>query len=98
MTKNPLPAPKSSNRQVTEYERAVRKGMSAQHVVPTEMGWAVKKVGSQRATQTFTTQKSAIEAARGFAIKQRSEVLVHGRDGQIRERNSYGNDPFPPKG
>ncbi|EGD1666955.1 DUF2188 domain-containing protein, partial [Escherichia coli] len=23
---------------------------------------------------------------------------IHGRDGQIRERDSYGNDPFPPKG
>ena len=98
MTKNPLPLPKSSNRQVGEYERAVRKGMAAQHVVSTEKGWAVKKVGSQRASGIFTTQKSAVEAARALAMKQKTEVLVHARNGQIRERNSYGNDPFPPKG
>jgi hypothetical protein len=24
--------------------------------------------------------------------------LIHGEDGRIRERNSYGNDPYPPKG
>lgn len=98
MTKKPLPSPKSSNAQVGEYERAVRKGMAAQHVVSTNKGWAVKKVGSQKATGVFTTQKSAVEAARNLAIKQRTEVFVHGRDGRIRERNSYGNDPFPPKG
>ncbi|MFC3268349.1 DUF2188 domain-containing protein [Vulcaniibacterium thermophilum] len=36
--------------------------------------------------------------ARGIAINQRSELFIQGRDGQIRERNSYGDDPFPPKG
>ncbi|WP_268245296.1 DUF2188 domain-containing protein [Vulcaniibacterium thermophilum] len=33
-----------------------------------------------------------------MAINQRSELFIQGRDGQIRERNSYGDDPFPPKG
>ena len=32
------------------------------------------------------------------AKKSKSELFVHGRDGRIRERNSYGNDPYPPKG
>ena len=27
-----------------------------------------------------------------------TEFLLHGRDGKIRERDSYGNDPYPPKG
>ena len=28
----------------------------------------------------------------------RSEMIIHGRNGLIRARNSYGNDPHPPKG
>ena len=36
--------------------------------------------------------------ARDIAINQQSEMLIQGRNGQIRERNSYGDDPFPPKG
>lgn len=69
-----------------------------QHVVPHEGGWAVKGAGSGRATKVFGTQAEAVQSARATAIKQGSELLVHGRNGQIRERNTYGNDPFPPKG
>ena len=43
-------------------------------------------------------QAEAERAAREIAINQKSEVLIHGEDGRIRERNSYGNDPYPPKG
>ena len=69
-----------------------------QHVVPHKNGWAVKGAGAERATRVFDTQASAISSARGTAINQGSEMLIHGRNGQIRERNSYGNDPYPPKG
>jgi hypothetical protein len=44
------------------------------------------------------TQREAIAHARGIAQNQGSELLIHGRNGQIRERDSYGNDPFPPEG
>ena len=44
------------------------------------------------------TQSQAMDVARHIATNQRSEVLIHGRNGQIRERNSYGNDPCPPRG
>lgn len=69
-----------------------------QHVVPHNGEWAVRGAGNSRVTSTYDTQQSAIEAARGIAINQGSEMLIHGRNGQIRERNSYGNDPYPPKG
>ena len=36
-------------------------------------------------------------AARDIARNQRSEVVTHGRDGRIRSKDSYGNDPSPPK-
>lgn len=69
-----------------------------QHVVPHPEGWAVKGAGNHSATSVHQTQHEAIEAARAIAINQRSEMLIHGRNGQIRERNTYGDDPFPPKG
>lgn len=69
-----------------------------QHVVPHADGWAVRGERNDRASSVHDTQAQAIEAARQTAIRQGSEMLVHGRDGQIRERNSYGHDPFPPKG
>lgn len=69
-----------------------------QHVVPHPRGWAIKAAGNAQATSVHRTQQEAIEAARDIAIKQRSEMLIHGRNGQIRERNTYGEDPYPPKG
>jgi len=68
-----------------------------QHVVKHQEGWAVKGAGNEKATKVTPTQKEAIEAAREIAINQQSEVVIHGRDGKIRDKDSYGNDPFPPK-
>lgn len=69
-----------------------------QHVVPHQEGWAVKPAGGQRASSVHATQAEAIARAREIAQNQGSEIFVHGRNGQIRERDSYGNDPFPPRG
>ncbi len=69
-----------------------------QHVVPREEGWAVRGEGNSRDTSLHRTQAEAERAAREIAINQKSEVLIHGENGRIRERNSYGNDPHPPKG
>lgn len=68
-----------------------------QHVVPSNNQWAVKGAGNTKATSLHNTQADATKAAREIAINQKSEVLIHGTNGQIRDRNSYGNDPFPPK-
>lgn len=69
-----------------------------QHVVPHRNGWAVKGVGNQRATSVHNTQQQAIHAARGIARKQQSELVIHRSDGRIRDKDSHGNDPFPPRG
>ena len=61
-------------------------------------GWQVKGEGNSRATIRTSTQKAAINAARSIAINNRSEVVIHGTDGRIRAKDSYGNDPYPPKG
>jgi hypothetical protein len=69
-----------------------------QHIVKYSDGWAIKGAGNERATKVVKTQGEAKNIARGIAQNQKSELLIHGRNGQIRERNGYGNDPFPPKG
>jgi ribosomal protein S5 len=68
-----------------------------QHVVPHGDKWAVIGVGNGRATSVHDTQKQAIDAARTIAQNQRSEVVTHGKDGRIRDSDSYGNDPMPPR-
>ena len=69
-----------------------------QHVVQRDGGWGVLGEGNSRDTVVKPTQREAIERAREIAINNGSEVVIHGQDGKIRERNSYGNDPYPPKG
>ena len=69
-----------------------------QHVVRRGKQWAIRKSGAERVTRKFDTQAEAITVAREIARNQRTELYVHGRDGRIRERNSYGNDGFPPRG
>ncbi len=69
-----------------------------QHVVPHADGWAVKGAGNQKASSVHDTQAGAIQSARQTAINNQSEMLIHNKQGQIRERNTYGNDPYPPKG
>lgn len=68
-----------------------------QHVVPHSDGWAVESEGASKATRVFDTQKEAIERAREIAQNQQSEVVIHRKDGTIRDKDSYGNDPYPPK-
>jgi uncharacterized protein YdaT len=68
-----------------------------QHVVPHGKDWAVKGAGNSKATAIVKTQKAAIEKAKEVAINQKSEVVIHGRDAKIRDKDSYGNDPNPPK-
>ncbi len=69
-----------------------------QHVVKYGDDWAVRGEGNSRVTSVHSTQQEAIGHAREIARNQQSELLIHGTNGQIRERNSYGNDAFPPKG
>ena len=68
-----------------------------QHVVPAEGGWGIRGSGNSRLTSVHRTQAEAAEAARDIARNQRSEVVIHDRHGKIRDKDSYGNDPCPPR-
>jgi uncharacterized protein YdaT len=69
-----------------------------QHVVTHRDGWGVRGEGNSKVTSIHSTQREAIEKAKSIAVNQNSELFIHGQNGRIRERNSYGNDPYPPKG
>lgn len=68
------------------------------HVVKHEGGWAAKKEGGQRSSVVTPTQGAAIDAGRRIAKREGSELVVHGRDGKIRQKDGHGHDPYPPKG
>lgn len=68
------------------------------HGVPHENGWGVKGQGNFQESSVHRTQADAFQQARGLAQKRGGEVVIHRRDGQIRERNTYGSDPYPPEG
>lgn len=67
------------------------------HVVKHDDGWAVKKEGNERASSVHQTQQKAIDAGRDAAKAERSELVIHRPDGRIRDKDSFGNDPFPPR-
>ncbi len=68
-----------------------------QHVVPHDSQWAVRREGNDRVTSIHETQAAAIDRAREIARNEKAEVVIHGRDGKIRDSDSYGHDPNPPK-
>lgn len=61
-------------------------------------GWQVKGDGNHKATVRTATQQQAIEIARDIARHQKSELVIHGENGRIRAKDSFGGDPFPPRG
>lgn len=68
------------------------------HVVPRSDGnWSVKREGSKRSSAVTETQAEGIKEGRRLAQESKGELAIHGEDGQIREKRSYGNDPCPPK-
>lgn len=69
-----------------------------QHVVPTKDGnWGVRGEGNSKLTKVTSTQSEAIIVAQNIATNQKVEVVIHRKDGTIRDKDSYGNDPNPPK-
>jgi len=85
--------------QLDESSPAERRYLSLgknQHVVPHDGKWAVRGEGNSRVSSDHRTQGAAINAATRTARAEKSEVVIHGRDGQIRDKDSYGNDPHPP--
>jgi len=56
------------------------------HVIPDESRWVVIRERAQRATRVFSTQREAVALARSLAQDSGGEVIIHGKDGRMRER------------
>ena len=70
-----------------------------QHVTPHPAGgWQVKGAGNRKATVRTGTQREAIDRARVISRNQGSELVIHRSNGMIRDKDSHGRDPFPPRG
>ena len=65
------------------------------HVVPNGENWVAKIEGDPNPVSVHRTQADAIDAAKPWAQLQHSELVIHRPDGTIRDKDSYGNDPFP---
>ena len=64
------------------------------HVVPApDGGWNIKKGGAQRASNHFDIKAEAINAGRQISRNQRTEFLIHNRNGRIALSNSHGHIP-----
>lgn len=59
--------------------------------------WQVIGEKAQRASGVFDTQAAAIERAKEIATRTGGEVVIHRPNSLIRDKDSYGNDPCPPK-
>ncbi|MDD4687710.1 MAG: DUF2188 domain-containing protein [Candidatus Cloacimonetes bacterium] len=68
------------------------------HVVPSQKGgWDVKRENSEKASGHFDTKREAIDYARQVSRNQKTELVIHNKDGKISKKDSHGNDPCPPK-
>ncbi len=72
--------------------------MSRVSVSKHPMGWQVKVAGNEKASNVCSTQEEAQKLGIELAKKLKAEFTLHGEDGKIREKNSYGNDPSDIKG
>lgn len=76
-----------------------KKGPSI-HVVPsaTKPGqFVAKEAGNPKPVTRPASQAETIQKAIPLAKQNQSEVVTHRRDGTIRDSDSYGNDPNPPR-
>ncbi|HJQ39363.1 MAG TPA: DUF2188 domain-containing protein [Thermoanaerobaculia bacterium] len=68
------------------------------HTIPWKGRWANKRESQIQVKKTYRRQDEAISDGRVLARQSKAEHFIHRRDGTIRARNSYGHDPYPPKG
>jgi Uncharacterized protein conserved in bacteria (DUF2188) len=61
------------------------------HVVPSGNRWAVKPEGAEKPLSTHRTQELATDAGKKVAQQNQSELVIH------HPKDSFGNDPCPPK-
>lgn len=67
------------------------------HTVYKDGIW-INEIEGEGQTSSHRTKEEAVAAGREVARARQTEHVIHRIGGEIDERNSYGNDPFPPRG
>jgi hypothetical protein len=68
------------------------------HVTPRSGGgWSVQRSGASRASSVHDTPGGRCRRGETARPTGRGGVNLHGRNGQVREKDSFGNDPHPPQ-
>jgi hypothetical protein len=68
------------------------------HIVKERNQWAVRLEREPEPQKLVSTQKEAIRLGKQIARDRKLELIIHGRNGRIKEKNSYGHDPRRIKG
>lgn len=68
-----------------------------QWVSPHGDRWSVKSEGASRPSRLFNTQAEAAAYGRERAQREHSELIIQRSNGLIRSKDSFGNDPCPPR-
>jgi hypothetical protein len=58
---------------------------------------AVKGDNDRRASSLHATQGAALEVGRQLARTNKAELVIHGRDNRIIDKDSFGPDSNPPR-
>lgn len=68
------------------------------HVIFKDEEWKIKEENNEVFIENFNTKEDAINYAKGLAKKNKVELIIHNKNNIISEKDSYGNDSYPPKG
>ena len=78
-----------NNPQIKEYKLAIEKGKQSYHVLHSNDGWIVKRAGSEKGVEVFSTQKEGREFAEDIAKNSGASLFIHGKDGTIQDRLDF---------
>lgn len=68
------------------------------HVVPNPSGGLdVVRNNAKKASAHLETKRDAVNVVRRMSKNQNFELVIHGRDGRIKDPDIHGNDPCPPR-
>jgi hypothetical protein len=59
--------------------------------------WKTISAESKKSLKNAKTKDKAMKNSIREAKKRKVEHVIHNKDGKISDRDSYGNDPFPPR-
>lgn len=69
----------------------------AVEVLPRGPEWAVHVQGEAGDRSWHRLKAEAEQVGRALARQLRTEFVIKNQQGRIIDRDSYGNDPFPPR-